>query len=196
MEKYGSLGCPASRRTMKFINQNRKTIIRLFAWLQIVGGITGLFLIAKFMLLTGQITGPILLIFVTGLALFMFSIFAGRDLLRSNAKKNHFTLTLINQALQAVHGSMLGWGLTYTSGANFSIGVASMAFKFNISFIMSTFSMTINSAHAFGLHINLFAIAVILILIHYKERAEEGTKAVSSELNENVSERVQQINRN
>lgn len=173
---------------MKFINQNQKTIIKLLAWLQIIGGITGLVLIAKYMLQTGPITGPILLIFIIGLALFTFSTFAGRDLLRSNAGENHFTLTLINQVLQVVHGSMFGWSLAYTSGVDFSFGVEAMELKFSSSFIMSTFSMTVNSGYAFGLHINLFAVLVILLLVHYKERADKNAKDSFPELDENASE--------
>lgn len=38
---------------------------------------------------------------------------------------------------------------------------------------MSTFSISISSDDTFGLPINPFAIAVILLLIHDKERVEE-----------------------
>lgn len=173
---------------MKFINQNQKLIIKLIAWLQIIGGITGLFLIAKLMLQTGQLTGPLLLIFLIGLALFTFSIFAGRDLLKTTDVENHFTLTIINQILQLVHGSMLGWGIEYTSGANLSFGVELMEFKFNFSLIMSTFSMNISSDNTFGLHINLLAVAVIFILVHYKERTEEETEVLPTEQQESSSD--------
>ncbi|MGK9118061.1 hypothetical protein [Olivibacter jilunii] len=173
---------------MKFINRNQKAIIQLIAWLQIIGGITGLFLMAKLLLQTGQITGPILLIFILGISLFIFSIFAGCDLLKSSEKENHFTLTIINQILQIVHGRMFGWGLEYTSGANLSFGVEATELKFNISLIMSTFQMSVNSDNAFALHINLCAIFIILVLVHFKEGREEAKEIENNYVEEKVSD--------
>ena len=79
-------------------------------------------------------------------------------------------------------------GIEYTSGANLSFGVELMEFKFNFSLVMSTFSMSISSDNTFGLHINLFAVAVIFILVHYKERAEEETEVLPAEQQENSSD--------
>jgi hypothetical protein len=59
---------------------------------------------------------------------------------------------------------MLGYGLTYSSGPEITIGVHGLAFKLNFTAIFSNFNMSINSGDEFFIKINLFAVAIMLVL--------------------------------
>lgn len=141
--------------------KNTAITTKILSWVQIIGGIYGLGLIVWLLLKTQTINGPILLIFLTGLSLFIFSIVSGRYLLNSSKLKLGLILTLINFCLQLVDFKVNGYGLTYCAGINLTIGVDN-GFKLGFGLINSIFNMSINSDDAeFVLKLNISAIFII-----------------------------------
>ncbi|MEO5980025.1 MAG: hypothetical protein ABIS36_09720 [Chryseolinea sp.] len=138
--------------------------LQIIGWLQIIGGVTGLGLVAYLMLQTGTINGAILLIFLIGLELFSYSIYSGKRLLTDEEKETGIILSIINQVMQLFQWSILGYGLSYSSGAEITLGVQGLTFKFNFAAIVSTFKMAINSDDGFFMKINLVALLIIFAL--------------------------------
>ncbi|MCD8739235.1 hypothetical protein LT679_01360 [Mucilaginibacter roseus] len=138
-------------------------ILKIISSLQIAGGVLGLLLIAEMLINTGSINGALLLIFMFGLSLFIFSIRAGVGLLRN--EKYGALLTIINQCLQIVHWRMLGYGLSYSSAFEFVVGIKDGGPNFNIGLMKSNFAMFIRSDGAFTMQLNMVAIAMLAIVI-------------------------------
>lgn len=149
--------------------------LQIISWLQIVGGVTGIGLVAYLMLQTGTINGAILLIFLVGLGLFSYSIYSGKRLLTDADKVTGIILSIINQVVQLFQWSMFGYGLSYSSGAEITLGVQGLTFKFNFAAIVSTFKMAINTDDEFFIKLNLIAILIIFVLVDImKELKDEG----------------------
>jgi hypothetical protein len=149
---------------MKLRIKSTTLTLTLISWLQIVGGIAGFFLMASLMLGTATINGAVLLIILIGLALFLFSIYSGKRLLTDDNKISGVVLSIINQALQIFQWHMFGYGLSYSSGAEITLGFQEMTIKFNFAAIFSTFRMSINSEGEFFLTANFIAIFITIVL--------------------------------
>lgn len=162
------------------IKDTRLTLI-VIGWLQIIGGITGIGLVAHLMIQTGTINGALLLIFLIGLGLFIYSMYAGKRLLMDDDKRIGVILSIINQALQLIQWNMLGYGLSYSSGAQLTLGVEGLSFKFNFGAVVSTFRMAINSDDAFLVKINLIALLVIFVLVDIFSELKERKKKQEEE---------------
>ena len=147
---------------MKLRIKNTHFTLTIIGWLQIVGGIAGLGLMAYLMLKTGTINGAILLMFLLGLGLFGFSIYSGKRLLTPGDKKMGIILSIINQVPQIIQWNLLGYALIYASGFQVAIGMANIGLSFGLS--VSTFQMAINSGGDFLFRINFAAIIIIGIL--------------------------------
>jgi hypothetical protein len=145
--------------------KNTGLTIKIISWLQIIGGIAGLGLIAYLLLSTGTINGPVLLIFSTGIGLFSYSIYSGKSLLTDDNKKTGIILSIFNQAFQVIQWSMFGYAFVYSAGAELTIGLQETTFKFNITAFISSFQMSIKTDPEFLFKINLLPILVIYVLV-------------------------------
>ncbi|MGV8878483.1 MAG: hypothetical protein ACOH2A_05585 [Sphingobacteriaceae bacterium] len=143
------------------------SLINIISWLQIIGGISGLGLIAYLLLQTDTINGPVLLIFLIGISLFVFSLYTGNSLFFDKNKKKGIILTIINQSLQLLQWNVLGYGISYSSGAELLIGIRGVAMNFKIAAFVSTFSMSIHSKDAFFINVNLASILIIVLSVKY-----------------------------
>jgi hypothetical protein len=151
---------------MRLRIKNADLTLKIISWMQIIGGIAGLGLIAYLLLQTDTINGAILLIFLIGLSLFIFSIYAGKVLLINSNKKKGIMLALINQTIQLFQWSMFGYGLSYNTGAELLIGIKSpLSIDFNFGVIIPAFSMSIKSSDQFFFKINLISVLLIIVLI-------------------------------
>ena len=150
--------------------------MKIISWLQIIGGVTGIWLVAYLMLRTETINGPILLILLTGLGLFTYSIYSGKRLLTDEGKTAGIILSIINQAIQLLKWSMFGYGLSYSSGAEIVLGIQGLIFKFNLAVIASNFKMAINSESEFFIKINVIAVFVLIVLIDIFKELKAKTK--------------------
>jgi hypothetical protein len=160
---------------MNFILKKSDLVTKIIAWIQIAGGIMGLGVIAYLMLNTGTINGALLLIFIVGLSLFIFSIYCGNILLQRNEVRRGIILSLVNQALQFVQWSMFGWGLSYNSGLNLAIGLKGTSIDARLNIIASNFQMSINSDDTFLFKVNILAVwlFIILLKIYHKPMEQE-----------------------
>lgn len=145
------------------MNFSKLNIVNVVSFLQIFGGIVGLGLIANLLLQTEIINGAILLIFLIGIGLFLFSIYAGKSLFYDSKKKG-FIATMINQSLQLFQWNLVGYGISYSSGPEFLIGIKELAMTFNAS-LFSTFSMSIRSSNDAFISINLVPVLVIILFV-------------------------------
>ena len=154
--------------------KNTTLTLKLISWFQIIGGITGLGLVASLMLKTGAISGAILFIFTVGIGIFWYSIYSGKRLLTDGIKRNAIVLSIINQTAQIFQWSMFGYGISYCSGVGVTIGIEEVSLSF--SGIMSTFEISINNGSDFFIKANLIAILVILILLDIHKELRGVTK--------------------
>lgn len=150
---------------MKLRFQNTRLTIQVLGWFQIIGGITGLGAVATLMLQTEEVNGAVLLMFLIGIALFLFSIYAGIRLLTDQRKNTAIILSMVNQALQLFQWSMLGYALTFSAGGELTIGIKGLGLTFNFAMITSNFAMAINSDSDFFLKLNLIPVLVIYLLV-------------------------------
>ncbi|WP_162428429.1 hypothetical protein [Pontibacter pudoricolor] len=154
--------------------KNSQITLKVIGWIQIIGGILGFWVMSKIMLYTETVSGGILLVILVGLGLFSFSIYAGRHLLSEKEVTYGIILSIINQALQTVHFSMFGNGLSYSSGLVSLIGIEN-GFKFNFAIFSSVFNMSyLLESYDFMLKINLVAIFLILILVDIWRERKHG----------------------
>jgi hypothetical protein len=168
---------------MKLIFKNLNLLLKIISWIQIIGGIAGLALMAYLMLRTDTINGPVLFIFLIGIGLFIFSIYCGKTLLSKNELQKGIILSLINQGLQFIQWCILGYGISYSSPWQFLIGLKGpLSFDLNLS-IISTFYMSYNTSDGFFLKINLIAIFtfVVLINIYKKLKTEQKELIIATE---------------
>ena len=166
---------------MKLRIKNTNLTIKIVSWLQIVGGITGIGLMVYLMVQTGAINGAMMVIFLFGLALFSYSIHAGKTLLTETNKLKGIVLSIINQCLQVVHFSLFGYGLSYSSGAEIALGFQEATFKVSASAIMSSFKMALFTDDPFFVKINVFAIVIIVVLLDIEKELQSEDEGPSQE---------------
>jgi hypothetical protein len=162
---------------MRLRIKSTKVTLQIISWLQIVGGVTGLGLVAYLMLKTGTINGPILFIFLMGLGVFSYSIYSGKRLLTDAEKGTGIVLSIINQAVQVFQWSLFGYGISYSSGAEITLGIQGLTFNFNFAAIVSTFKMAINTDDEFFIKINFIAILIIFVLADIMKELKEESEA-------------------
>jgi hypothetical protein len=134
--------------------KNTKLTLQLIAWIQIVGGIIGLYIMAKLMLQTANVSGGLLLILMIGIMLFMYSIYCGKKLFTNKNKIPALIYSIINYVLQIFQWYLFGYGFTYSSGLEIAAGVQANELKFNFG-LSSNFAMSIQTSDANFVKINL-----------------------------------------
>jgi hypothetical protein len=172
---------------MKFRIKNTKTTLRIIAIYQILGGIFGIGLVGWLLRSTGQINGPLLLIFCLAFFLFGLSIHSGNLLLKEGSLKTGLIFSTILQALQIIALGIGGYTYEFFSGAKATIGIDfTNGFEFGLNASLSTFTFNINASDpVFFIKINVLAIIVLSILIdiyeefYNKKPVEELTEADS-----------------
>jgi hypothetical protein len=150
---------------MKLRIKNTKLTLKIIGWLQIVGGITGLGLIIHLLLNTLEINGAVLFIFLTGISVFIFSIYTGKKLLVSENKREGIIYSIINQTLQFFQWCLFGFSFGFSSGGAILFGIQGFSFNMDFSIITSTFQMAVGTDKEYFLKINLFAALILIVLI-------------------------------
>ncbi len=164
--------------------------MKIIGWFQIIGGVLGLGAVAYLMLNTGQVSGGVMLIFLIGISLFIFSIYAGRHLLIKDNPTFGLILSSINQGLQLFQWKILGWGMLYSSGTQFSVGLETkvdessrgLLFNFNFKSIYSEFEFAIMSGDNFRLRINLVALLILIVLVDILKEIKRGQETSTDSL--------------
>jgi hypothetical protein len=143
---------------------------------QIIGGVLGIGLTLWMINLT-SVSSVFLLLVLFVCALYGYSIYCGVLLLQE--RKDGLVHSKINQLLQVVSFSLLGYAYQFTSGAALSVGLdltESLSFKFNLS--ASSWQVNINSdSRALIVNVNLLA----LFLIRFIDKTRKRRKGMEVE---------------
>ncbi len=126
------------------LDKNTDIQIKILAYYQIIGGVIGIGLVVWLALQTVNILVLKVLLLGVGLGLYSFSIYCGYHLL-SYTNKESFRLSAINQALQILSFSLLGYSFKYIAGIEFIIGMnltSETLFTFNFAFFFSEFQIS------------------------------------------------------
>ena len=140
---------------------------------QIVGGLIGLIVTLK--VIIEQETFPILLLllFLIAIMLYSYSIYCGVLVFKLNDRGLFHSL--INQYLQLINFTILGYSFRYVSGVYLSTGLDltnSIKLKFNLG--ISTWQIIINDNNEFILvSINLVALFLIIFIDKIKRKVNE-----------------------
>lgn len=150
-----------------------KKRLKYIGWYQVSGGVLGNGLIL-WTILTNQVlsNGQVLAI-LGAILLFSFSIYSG-ILLRKHMKGG-IKLSLINQFLQIISFSLIGYSYAYFSGLNFSIGVDyTNNLLLKAEYTLSGFKFSINEGQEqVRLLINIVPIIIISMLHKLNSKTEE-----------------------
>jgi len=144
----------------KNITTETKNELSKLGLYQIIGGAIGILLALWLLYNTSDITQWVAVLIIVMFLFFCYSIFCG--ILCLKAKETALTHSFINQVLQILSFSIIGYSFTYVAGIYFSIG-----FDFTESFKL-TFGVGVSSIKI-SLNINpeitRFEINIIGILI-------------------------------
>ena len=169
----------------EFIKQNEKIKLQVLSYYQIAGGILGIGLIIRLIAETETVTGPLLLIFATGIGLYSFSIFCGRQLLTGKIKRG-LKLSTVNQILQILQFALLGFAFQYVSGIMLTVGIdltTGFNFKFNLNLSMLT--ITINrEKELLKVGVNIIAIFLVFFIDRLEDKIEQDRKIFEASVTE------------
>lgn len=142
------------------INRN----LKILSYYQIAGGIIGLCLTAWLITTTSNFHWLLLLIFLIIILLYAFSVYCGLILLKNY--EGGLKYSKINQLLQVISFSFLGYTFQYASGVHFYIGIdmsESFIFRFNLG--ISSWQININQdASVIIINLNLIALFLIMFI--------------------------------
>jgi hypothetical protein len=167
---------------MRLRIRNTVLTLKIIAWWQIIGGILGMAVMAYIMLHTDTVTGPVLLLILIGVGLFGFSIFSGKKIITDIEKSSGIIYSIINQSIQLLQWSVLGYKLVYSSGLQVTIGIQKSSLVFNFNALMSEFSIAIKSDEDFFLRLNISALLLVFVLFNILEekRKTQATMSIDS----------------
>ena len=138
--------------------------LKVLSYYQIAGGIIGLGLTTWLIITLISFQWLLLLLFLIALLLYAFSIYCGVILLRNIETGLRFSK--INQLLQVIHITALGYAFQYVSGICLSVGfdlTAELNFTFN--FDISAWQIKINSDDpTVVISLNLVALFLIMFI--------------------------------
>jgi hypothetical protein len=146
-------------------------------WYQIIGGAVGVFLILYLLLISGQFSGLVILLYALMLLFFGYSVYCG--ILCIKSRNDALTHSLINQFLQVLGFAVFGFAFSYVSGLFVSVGLdlsTSIELKFNLG--ISKFDFKFNrEVERIEVSFNLVAFG----LIYWIDRLMKAVKAEKEE---------------
>ena len=137
-------------------------LVKIVSIIEILWGGWGIILLASTLIKTGEINGVLLFIFLSGFTLFTFSIFAGKRLLQNQF--DGYLYSFINLGLQLIQASIGDYKYSYSASPSVLIGVLDSKLSFSVA-ILPSFNMAINTSSQQFIIINLFPVAVFLLLL-------------------------------
>lgn len=164
------------------LNRNDDKKLYLLGAYQIGGGIYGAILI---LFTLGNIEifflGKIA-ITIFGLILFLFSAYCGYLLIREKFLKG-LNLSIFNNALQIIGFGITGYNFKFVSGffAGLTLDLTNDVFA-GLGFDFSIISLALgSSSESIFIHINIFAILVVLFIFKIKEKLERKINLIPLE---------------
>lgn len=159
--------------------------IKVIAWYEILGGFFGLLLFLYYTwvvisnpnIAIDQLGFEVYFFFFLFVGLFIFSIVAGRMLLKTDSLKKGIRLSIIIQFFQILSFTILGFTWNFHAGPNLSVGVDLMfvddvTFKFQGALLDSSFEFS-NNQREIILMINVLPLIIIGLLINYQNTLKE-----------------------
>jgi hypothetical protein len=140
--------------------------LRLLAYYQIIGGVTGLLFSFIELFKMRPIFNINLLIFLVIFLLFTYSIFCG-FLILSGKIKSGLDNSLVNQLIQLINFSLFGLTFRYASGIILAIGIDhTNEFLFTFRLYLSEVELMINKdPHVIKLGFNIIAFLLTLNIL-------------------------------
>ena len=153
------------------MTKKQRTKLKAVAYYQILGGAFGLCVISYSILTTLDISYLSTIILGLFSALYFFSIYCGQQLIQGKVNRG-LRLSKVNQLLQVIHISLLGFTYKYVSGLMVTIGIDyTTDFNLLFNFVLSTFDLTISpNSDKVIIGINLTSIYIIYLLEELKQR--------------------------
>lgn len=145
-----------------YLSKDNIVKINILGLYQIIGGVIGMGLTLWLILGLVTIPGRLIMLICIAIALYSYSIYCGTLLLKKNI--TGLKHSLINQYLQIVNFTILGFTFQYVSGAYLTVGFE-IADSFNILFAsgISTWKITI-SGETQTLQSNFNLVALFFII--------------------------------
>ena len=157
----------------KLISKETELHLLKLGLYQIVGGAIGL-LVFLWVVYAGQIfTGPVIILYVLIFIFYVYSIYCG--ILCIKVKQSALKLSLINQLIQLIGFTVVGFSFNYVAGVYIRVGLditSSMNFDFGIG-ISSFWLSTISEPNRFIIDINLIALVLIIWIDSVRTRVKE-----------------------
>ncbi|TYZ07410.1 hypothetical protein FY528_15210 [Hymenobacter lutimineralis] len=151
--------------------------LKWLAYYQIIGGVLGIGLMFWLMVLSGYLTGGSLLALAVGFGLHSYSIYCGQQLLKGHTEKG-LQLSMLNQALQVISFSVVGFGLEYVAGVSVLLGADFTAeTKSIISASVSSYQVNFNSSgEETRLSVNLVALYIMRTIAAIQKKAAQAAE--------------------
>ncbi|GAB2965058.1 hypothetical protein GCM10027048_38220 [Hymenobacter coalescens] len=156
--------------------------MKILGYYQLLGGALGLGLVGWLVAHLQALTGPTLLVIILATGLYLHSIYCGRLLLVLDHETGLVQST-INQALQVVQFSLMGYSYKYGAGLGIMLGI-DWTTDFNVlfNFSLSSFEFVINGREeAIQLEVNVIAVLLISYLHRLRRMIDERPALSMSE---------------
>jgi hypothetical protein len=155
------------------LSKNIHTTLSVLGYYQMTGGIIGSLLLIWSLLTLSSFNIIVLVIFVSALLLFLFSMYCGYLLIRQDMKG--IRLSIINQFLQLFSFAIGGYAYQYASGLYLTAGLdMTDSFNFIFGFGASSWKLNINTdSPAILVDFNLAALCIIFVLDNLKKRIKD-----------------------
>lgn len=150
-------------------------IFKALAWYQVIGGITGLVVLAWVCNFTMVWNASLAVLLLLIALLYAFSIYCGTKLLKDPVKGLSFSF--VNQLVQTIHFGLMGYMFKFISGLSIAVKWEPLL-NFHIGLEPSSFMIQFatNELHAF-VGINLVAAFLSYYIIHIKDAYTEALLA-------------------
>jgi hypothetical protein len=162
--------------------QKTESRIKIIGIYQIIGGLIGLIatilLLAKF----GFINGSSFKMFLLFILLYSFSVFCGYLLIKKQFEKG-LNYSIINQLIQVLSFSILGFSFKFYSGLFLSLGInLTTDTILTYNFGLTTWNFKLNSESGIiEISINLVALILINIIFKLKEKLKlQKTQSINN----------------
>jgi hypothetical protein len=151
--------------------QKTESRIKIIGIYQIIGGLIGLIATISLLVKIGFTNGTTFKMFFLFLSLYSFSAFCGYLLLKKQFEKG-LNYSIINQLIQVLSFSILGFTFKFYSGLFLSLGLnLTTDTILTYNFGLTTWNFKLNSESGIiEISINLVALILINIIFNLKEK--------------------------
>jgi hypothetical protein len=162
--------------------QKTESRIKIIGIYQIIGGLIGLIATILLLVKFGFINGSSFKMFLLFILLYSFSVFCGYLLIKKQFEKG-LNYSIINQLIQVLSFSILGFSFKFYSGLFLSLGInLTTDTILTYNFGLTTWNFKLNSESGIiEISINLVALILINIIFNLKEKLKlQKTQSINN----------------